>query len=49
VLIEPTALVTRDEAMVENTFGTITTARIAMIARTPIISTKLNPDRRRAE
>ncbi len=40
---EPTALVTRDEAIVENTLGTITTARMAMMASTPIISTRLKP------
>ena len=40
---EPTALVTRDEAMVENTLGTMTMARMAMMASTPIISTRLNP------
>src|SRR5512147_2264678 len=43
-LIEATAAVTRDDAIVEKTFGTMTTARIAMMARTPIISTKLKPD-----
>src|SRR5881227_2085137 len=43
-LAEPMALVTRDEAMVEKTLGTITTARMAMMASTPIISTKLKPD-----
>ena len=39
-----TALVTRDVAIVENTFGTIATASTAMIASTPIISIKLKPD-----
>jgi hypothetical protein len=39
-----TALVTRDVAMVEKTFGTMATARTAMIASTPIISIKLKPD-----
>jgi hypothetical protein len=43
-LTDPTALVMRDDAIVEKTFGTITTARMAMIASTPIISTKLKPE-----
>src|SRR5689334_11120590 len=46
-LVEPTALVTRDEAMVEKTLGTMTTARMAIMARTPIISTRLKPAERR--
>ena len=41
---ELTALVTREPLMVAKTRGTITTARIAMIASTPIISMRLNPD-----
>jgi hypothetical protein len=45
VLMEAAALVTREDAIVENTFGSMMTARIAIMASTPIISTRLNPER----